>query len=225
VAELTIVCGASGGLGPAVVTHLVERGDRVVAVGSPREGREELERLVEGVTWEQADLTDREQTEELWRRIDQLGERPRWLVNLAGGYRAARLLEMSEDDYRFLMGLNLDSCWWSCREGARRMAAAGGGGIVNVAARQALDGGVGSAAYAVSKAAVLRFTQVLAAELKPQLVRANVLLPALIDTPANRRERTPEAMRQAVAPEAVARIIGWLCGDESGAVTGAAISV
>jgi NAD(P)-dependent dehydrogenase (short-subunit alcohol dehydrogenase family) len=224
-AELTVVCGASGGLGPAVATLLAQRGDRVIAVASPREKREDLEQLVPGVTWEQADLTDRENTEQLWRRIDLLGGLPRWLVNLTGGYRASRALETSGDDYRFLLRLNLDSCWWSCREGAQRIVASGGGGIVNISARQALEGGVGSAAYAVSKAAVLRLSQVLAAELKPDKVRVNVLLPTVIDTPANRAERSAEAMRHAVSPEAVAKVIGWLCSEESGAVTGAALTV
>ncbi|HVB54463.1 MAG TPA: SDR family oxidoreductase [Candidatus Acidoferrales bacterium] len=224
-AELTVVCGASGGLGPAVATRLAERGDRVIAVASPREEREQLERAVPGVTWEQADLTDREPTEQLWGRIDGRGERVRWLVNLTGGYRASRAGETSEEDYRFLLRLNLDSCWWSCREGARRIAAGGGGGIVNVSARQAVEGGAGSAAYAVSKAAVLRLSQVLAAELKPEQVRVNVLLPTLIDTPANRAERSADAMRSAVSPAAVARTIAWLCSEESGAVTGAALTV
>ncbi|HVB14560.1 MAG TPA: SDR family oxidoreductase [Candidatus Dormibacteraeota bacterium] len=224
-AELTVVCGASGGLGPAVATHLVERGDQVVAVAAPREKLEDLQQAVSGVTWEQADLTDREQTEQLWGRIDQMGQTPRWLVNLTGGYRASRVLETSEDDYRFLLRLNLDSCWWSCRQGAARIAAGGGGGIVNISARQAREGGVGSAAYAVSKAAVLRFSQVLAAELKPEKVRVNVLLPTLIDTPANRAERSAEAMRSAVSPEAVAQVIGWLCSEASGAITGASLTV
>lgn len=224
-AELTVVCGASGGLGPAVARLLAERGDRVIAVSSPREPREQLELTVPGVTWEQADLTDSDQTEQLWARIDGLGERVRWLVNITGGYRASPALETSPDDYRFLLALNLDSCWWSCRAGARRIGTGGGGGIVNISARQALEGGVGSAAYAVSKAAVLRLTQVLAAELKPDQVRVNVLMPTLIDTPANRAQRSAEAMRKAVSPEAVARVIGWLCSEESGAVTGAALVV
>ncbi|MGA9921536.1 MAG: SDR family oxidoreductase [Candidatus Dormiibacterota bacterium] len=223
--ELTVVCGASGGLGPAVANLLAERGDRVIGVAAPRENREQLEQAVPNVSWEQADLTDREQTEQLWARIDGLGERVRWLVNITGGYRASRALETSEDDYRFLLRLNLDSCWWSCREGGRRIAAGGGGGIVNISARQAVEGGAGSAAYAVSNAAVLRLSQVLAAELKAEQVRVNVLLPTLIDTPANRAERSAEAMRHAVSPAAVAEVIGWLCSEESAALTGASLTV
>lgn len=222
--ELTVVCGASGGLGPAVATLLAERGDQVIAVGGPADPKESLQARVPGVTWEQADLTDRQQTEDLWRRIDGLGD-VRWLVNITGGYRAGRALDTSEDDYRLLLRLNLDSCWWSCREGARRMVALGGGGIVNISAHQALEGGVGSAAYAVSKAAVLRLSQVLADELKPEKVRVNVLLPTLIDTAANRAERTAEAMRKSVQPEDVARVIAWLCSEASAAVSGAPIPV
>lgn len=223
--DLAVVCGASGGLGPAVATLFAQRGERVVAVASPRRQREQLERQVPRVTWDQADLTDRVRTEQLWERIDGLGGRVRWLVNITGGYRAGRTLDTDEDDYRFLLRLNLDSCWWDCREGARRIAAGGGGGIVNISARQAQEGGVGSAAYAVAKAAVLKLSQVLAAELKSELVRVNALLPSLIDTPANRAERSPESMRRAVSPEAVAGVIGWLCSEQSAAVTGAALTI
>ncbi|MGH7666454.1 MAG: SDR family oxidoreductase [Candidatus Dormibacteria bacterium] len=223
--RISVVCGAGGNLGRVVAKLLAGRGDRVVAVDSPRTPRSELEARVPGVTWDQADLTSREQTELLWERIDGLGDPPLWLVNVTGGYRPGRALETSEADYRFLLALNLDTCWWSCQFGGARIAAAGGGGIVNLSARQGLEGGPGSAAYAVSKAAVLRLSQALAGELKSEGVRVNALLPTLIDTPSNRAERSVEAMRRAVSPEAVAQVIGWLCSEDAAAVTGAAITV
>jgi NAD(P)-dependent dehydrogenase (short-subunit alcohol dehydrogenase family) len=105
------------------------------------------------------------------------------------------------------------------------MKVAGRGSIVNVAARTALVDGAGAAAYAVAKAAVVRLTQVMADEVKSAAIQVNAVLPALIDTPANRASLPPERMAKAVPPEAIARIIVFLCSDDASPITGAAIPV
>lgn len=197
----------------------------MVAVAAPQESRTELQRLLPEASWEQADLTDPSQTAGLWARIDRLGDSVRWLVNVTGGYRGGHALDTSDDTYRFLVALNLDSCWWSCREGGRRIAEGGGGGIVNFSARPALQGGSGAAAYAVSKAGVLRLSQVLAEELAPRGVRVNAILPTLIDTAANRANRSEETMRKAVSPEAIASVVEWLCSDAASSLNGATLTV
>src|SRR5207237_8876814 len=103
--------------------------------------------------------------------------------NAAVGVRPATVADTEPEDLRFLTELNFDTAWWSCRAAARRLP--DGGGIVNVAARAGLTGGAGSAAYAVTKAAVVRLTQVLALELAERRIRVNPVVPALIATPRN----------------------------------------
>jgi len=97
--------------------------------------------------------------------------------------------------------------------------------IVNVAARPALTGGAGSAAYAVSKAAVLRMTQVLSEELKERRVRVNAVLPSVLDTPASRAAMPEERMRTAAELDDVAAVISFLCSDQARVVSGAAFPV
>lgn len=217
-AEIAVVTGAAGALGQAVVRALVARGDRVVAV--TRDGRPG-ELGTNGVRVEAADLTAPDQVEALWHRLDERGDRPRWVVNAAGGYRPGAVAETDADGYRFMHDLNLATAWWSCRAAATRLPS--GGGIVNVASRSALAGGAGSAAYTVAKAGVVRLTTVLAAELAERGVRVNAVLPSVMDTPANRDTMSREAMRKAVPTDDVAAVVSFLCSDAARAVTGAAI--
>jgi NAD(P)-dependent dehydrogenase (short-subunit alcohol dehydrogenase family) len=222
--RLSVVCGAAGDLGRAIVAELLVAGDRVVAVNRTPEPLQPLvERHGDSVQPEVADLTDVEDVEALWKRIADRPQPPSAVVNTVGGYRGGTLVETSPEDYRFLMELNLTSTWLSCRYSAEAMRE--GGSIVNVAARPAIEGGAGSAAYAVSKAAVVRLTQVLAAESKTHGIRVNAILPAVIDTEANRASLPEQVMSKAVTPEAIARVVAFLCSDAAWPITGAAIPV
>ena len=236
-ADLAVVLGATGGLGTAVVEVFAKRGDRVVAVARSRSDVSRLESqyplspspsgggLGGGVSGDTADLTSRLEVDDLWERIDRIGV-PRWLVNATGGFRGGRLVDSSPDDFTFMMDLNLGSAWWSCRAAARRMQSGGGSrGIVNVASRSGLVAEPGAAAYAVAKAGVIKLTEVLAAELKGSRVRVNAVIPAFIDTPANRQSLPEKLIARSVAPRDIADVIAYLCSDASEAITGAAIPV
>jgi NAD(P)-dependent dehydrogenase (short-subunit alcohol dehydrogenase family) len=176
-----------------------------------------------GVRLEAADLSHPDEVEALWDRLEADGELPRWLVNGVGAFRGGTVAESEPDSYRFMHDVNLATAWWSCRAAARRMQP--GGAIVNVAARLALTGGAGSAAYAVAKAGVVRLTQVLAGELAERQVRANAVLPSVIDTAANRAAIAPEAMRGAVPPEQIAAVAAFLLSDAAAAISGTVLPV
>ena len=223
--DVAVVCGAGGSLGLAVLGALAAPDRMVVAVASPRQDRAELSSSQPGFHWEQADLADPNQVDQLWSRIDGLGGRLRWLVNVAGGFRSGTVLDTTPQDLRYLLQVNLATAWWACRAAAWRMRKSGGGAIVNVGSRSALVAQPGAAAYSVSKGAVVKLTEVLAEELKGSGVRVNAVLPAVIDTPANRIWMREEELRRAVAPERIAQVIAFLCSDHADAISGAAIPV
>ena len=246
--DLTVILGATGALGTALVDAFAKRGDRIIAVARSRSGVSQLASeyplspspsgggqgggIVSGET---ADLTSRQAVDDLWERIDRIGV-PRWVVNATGGFRGGKLVDSTPDDFPMMIDLNLGSAWWSCRAAARRMQTAtspspsgggqgGGGCIVNVASRSALVVEPGAAAYAVAKAGVIKLTEVLAAELKASGVRVNAVVPAIIDTPANRQSMPEKLIQKAVAPAEVAAVIAYLCSDAAATITGAAVPV
>ncbi len=243
-ADLTVILGATGGLGTAVVDAFAKRGDRIIAVARSRSGVSELAAKYPlspspsgggqggGVTGETADMTSRQDVDDLWERIDRVGV-PRWVVNTTGGYRGGKVVDSTPDDFTAMMDLNLGTTWWSCRAAARRMTSApsptgggqGGGCIVNVSSRSALVAEPGAAAYAIAKAGVIKLTEVLAAELKSAGVRVNVVVPAIIDTPVNRKSLPKKTMQKAVDPAEIAAVILYLCSDAAITVTGAAVPV
>jgi len=229
--DLAVIMGATGGLGTAVVDAFATRGDRVIAVARSRSEVSQLASKYPGVvTGDTADLTSRLEVDDLWERIDRVG-RPRWVVNLTGGFKAGKVADSTPDDFTFMMDLNLGSAWWSCRAAARRMQSSpapsgggqGGGCIVNVSSRSALVAEPGAAAYAIAKAGVIKLTEVLSAELKASAVRVNAVVPAIIDTPANRQSMPEKLIQKAVAPAEIAAVIAYLCSDAAQAITGVAI--
>jgi NAD(P)-dependent dehydrogenase (short-subunit alcohol dehydrogenase family) len=207
---LSVVCGASGGLGPAVLDAMAALGDPVVGVASPRSDPEKLAALRPDVRWLRADLADPDAVEALWRTIDDLGE-VRRLVNVTGGFAGGRVIETSPRMVREMLRVNLETAWWSSREAARRMTALGGGTIVSVGSAAGVELRGGAAAYAVSKAALHALTEVLADELRGAGVGVNAVAPGTIDTPANRAWMRPADLAKAVSPERVAEAIVSFC--------------
>jgi NAD(P)-dependent dehydrogenase (short-subunit alcohol dehydrogenase family) len=220
--DLAVILGATGGLGTAVVDAFASRGDRVIAVARSRAEVSQLAARYPGVvSGDTADLTSRLEVDELWERIDRVGV-PRWVVNATGGFRTGKVVDSTPDDFSFMMDLNLGSAWWSCRAAARRMQT---GAIVNVSSRSALAAEPGAAAYAIAKAGVIKLTEVLAAELKGSGVRVNAVVPAIIDTSANRQSLPEKLIQKAVAPSEIAAVIAYLCSEAAQAITGVAIPV
>src|SRR5260370_17800389 len=123
-ADLAVIMGATGGLGPAVVDAFAKRGDRVIAVARSRSDVTRLASQYSSpspsgggqgggiVTGETADLTSRLDVDDLWERIDRVGI-PRWVVNLTGGYPAGKVVHSTPPDFTFIMALNPGSTWGS----------------------------------------------------------------------------------------------------------------
>jgi NAD(P)-dependent dehydrogenase (short-subunit alcohol dehydrogenase family) len=223
VAEIVVVTGANGALGRAVVAELLSRAHQVVALDRFSHGVIDLPDADERLHMLPADLSNRAAVGTAWTEIDHIGL-PRALVNVAGRFAPGGLPDLTEDDLARQLAVNLSTALWCSQAAAQRLSAGGGGAIVNVGSRSALTG-AGSIAYSLSKNAVVRLTTLLAEELKPSRVRVNAVLPDVMDTPANRAALPEEVMRKAVPVEAVAKVIAFLCEEDSWPITGAVIPV
>ena len=109
-----------------------------------------------------------------------------------------------------MLDLNARSVFVMCQAVIPQMLGQNHGRIVNVASRAALRGDAGHAAYSASKAAVVRLTESMDAELKDRGVNVNCVMPAIIDTPQNRAAMPDADFGRWVAPEAVADVILFL---------------
>ena len=148
------------------------------------------------------------------------------LINTIGGYRAGTSLhETSLKDWEFMLGLNARSVFVMCQAVISQMLSQNRGRIVNVASRAALHGDAGHAAYSASKAAVVRLTESMDAELKDRGVSVNCVMPAIIDTPQNRVAMPDADFGKWVTPDALADVILFLASDSARAIHGAAIPV
>ena len=148
------------------------------------------------------------------------------LINTAGGYKAGTPLhETPLADWDFLLNLNARSLVISCRSVIPQMLQQGSGKIVSIASRAALGGEANAAAYSVSKTAVVRLTESMAAELKDKNINVNCVMPGMIDTPQNRQAMPDSDFSQWVAPEALTDVIMFLASDAARAIHGAALPV
>jgi NAD(P)-dependent dehydrogenase (short-subunit alcohol dehydrogenase family) len=153
----------------------------------------------------------------------------RGLVNLVGGFSAAgRVHETPIEDFEQQFHLNLRATYLMVQAAIPPMLAndpPDRGAIVCVGTRAALQPFKGAAGYIASKAAVIAFAQAVAVEYKDDLIRCNVILPSVIDTPANRSSMPKADHDRWVKPDQIAGVITHLLSPDSEPVNGAAIPV
>ena len=228
--KVVLVAGGTGGLGRAVCLAFLAKGAHVVVTYRKQEEFESL-KVLAGDQGSSLDgfVVDVTNETEVGKLIDEIVSRHGRLdamVNAVGGYVGGqKLWEMDTKVFEQMLALNLRSGYALSRAAVRVMLKQGSGAIVNVAAKAAMDHGAGAAAYAASKAAAVAMIDCLAEDLKGTGVRANSVLPSIMDTAVNRQAMPDADFSKWPKTEDVARVIVFLCGDESRVIHGAAVPV
>lgn len=227
-----MVTGSTGELGGAVVRRYLEAGAHVGAIAREPAKGEALTREMTDLAGTgddprlvvlEADPGDRasmdravEDVLRRWGRLDAL-------ANLAGAYGKSAPWDIDAIDTSW--AVNVRTAVVATAACLRPMRARGYGRIVSVGSYGANKGGKESAGYAMSKTALVRWTESLAAVVKDEGITANVVQPSIIDNPVNRREIPKADFSKWVRPDELASAILFLTDDVSSAITGAAIPV
>ena len=183
--RVALVTGASAGLGAAIATALAEAGADVAAHGNTRPAEATCERVRRagrrGVAL-LGDLSDRSAARALVARTLEEFGRLDILVNNAGTIRRAPAAEYAEEDWSFVVEVNLSSVFRLSQAAGRHMIEQGGGKIVNVASLLSFQGGINVPGYAAAKGGVMQLTKALANEWAPHGINVNAIAPGYMET-------------------------------------------
>ncbi len=224
----TIITGGTGALGRANVEAFLRAGDRVIVPWIDKAERDEVaDRFREAgddgrIELVESDVTDEAAAADLARAFPEVEV----LVNGVGGFEGGSPVhETPIEVWDRLYRINVRTAVTMTHALLPGMLTRGRGSIVNVASQAALDPPAGIAAYSAAKSAVVALTRSLQNEVAGGGVRVNAVLPATIDTPANRRAMPDADFSTWTPPAEIARVILWLCSDEAAPVRGGLIPV
>jgi NAD(P)-dependent dehydrogenase (short-subunit alcohol dehydrogenase family) len=228
--KVFVVTGGTGGLGGAVSRRLLDEGARVhvtwIVATEADAFKVSLGAAADSCVLHQLDILDEEDVIAFVAELFAAEGRIDGLCNLVGGYVGSMsVIDTDLARWDFLLNLNVRTALTMCKHIVPHMLAGGAGKIVNVSARRAHQGAAGLSAYSASKAAVLRFTEALAAEVLHNNVQVNAILPSTIDTAQNRAASPNADYSDWVSPDDIAAVVAYLCSPEADIITGAGIPV
>lgn len=221
-----LIAGAAGALGSAVTAAFLDADWRVVAADRAEAALRGLGKH-KSLLAMAADLSSPAGARKVVGAAAEDAEAPlSALVNLIGGYHAGgRVHETAVSEFEQQFRLNLRPAYVLSQASLPHLIAAGSGAIVCVSSWAARRPFKGAAGYITSKAAVLALVDCLAVEYRDDNVRVNAVLPTMIDTPRNRKDRPDADYSKWTATADIAQVIRFLCEDSCGIVSGAHIPV
>ena len=234
--KVALITGAGSGIGRAVTERLAAEGGMVFAVDIDPARLAETEHMTTGtVSVHEADVSDpRACADAVDACIGEFGGLD-VLGNVAGIYLAEHATKVSLEQYRRIMGVNLDACFFLAQAAIPHLVERGGN-IVNIASNAGLQGVPYSAVYCMSKGGVVQLTRALAVEFLKTPLRVNAIAPAGTNTNIPASIQFPQdidvdlttrmaGLRGMAEPEEIAALFAFLASDEACSVTGAVYTV
>lgn len=242
--KTAFVTGAASGIGRAVVEELARRDAKVFAADVDVENLNKLA-LQPRITPIALDVTDENAWAAAFQSIDGLDI----FVSAAGISHATPTADMTMNEWRHVMAVNLDGAFLGVRSALRKMIPRQGGSIVLIASASGIRAAAGASAYCVSKASLRMLAKAVALEYKEYGIRVNTVSPAAVATPMWTKmpfwselvakhggeeeawkvlggiDPDQPSLKRMALPEEVAEAVLFLASDEASHITGADLAV
>jgi len=219
--QVVLITGAKGGLGTNVTEAFLAAGATVVGTSRSIDDSDFPNPRFAGIA---ADLTDASAAKQLSGCVIRRFQKIDALVHVVGGFAGGKSIAQTDDTtWDKMLSLNLKSAINILRAVIPHMRAAKRGRIIAIGSRQASEPAANLSAYNASKAALASLIRTAALENKDLNITANVLLPATMNTEANRKANPGADPSKWVQPEHVAALASFLASDAGGQITGAVI--
>ena len=248
--KVSIITGGARGIGKAIAMLFAEEGSNIVIADIDIDNAKKTSMEIEKNTKSKSlaikvDVSNKSDVEEMVRRTLEKFGHISVLVNNAGIYcNPMPFLEFSEELWDKTIDVNLKGVFLCSQAVAKVMVKQSSGKIINISSQQAIYGVKENAAYAASKAAVLRFTQVLAIELASYGIQVNSICPGITKTDMIEQSCSKFASKEGLTvndyikrlsdniplgrmatPEDIAGLVAYLASKESDYITGSAILI
>jgi NAD(P)-dependent dehydrogenase (short-subunit alcohol dehydrogenase family) len=221
--KVVLVTGANGGLGSYVTQAFLDAGAAVVGTSRKIQQSDFDDPRFRAMV---AEISTGDSAKVLVDQVVARFGRLDVLAHTVGGFAGGQSIADTDDaTFQRMFDLNLNSVFHILRATIRPLRQTGDGRIIAIGSRAAAEPGAGVGAYSASKAAMVSLIRTVALENKDAGLRANVILPGTMDTPANREAMPNADFSKWVRPAAVAGLITWLAGDAGKDINGAAIPV
>jgi len=224
-----LITGGAGGIGSATAKRFLEEGARVFVFDKDETACQRLKNELPALHGTiLVDVSNPDDVARAFNELDAMANGLDILINNAGISIRHPFMEITPQEWRSVMDVNLNGVFYVAQQSARRMLARGGGVIINMGSTNGLMGYHYYADYNASKAGVIELSRSIALELAPT-IRVNAVCPGFIMTPMQEVEYTTEMrkafedkvpLRKLGKPDDVAALFAFLASDDSDFITG-----